>query len=392
MDGVLAAAYLPTDGHVDPTSLTNALAKGATDRGATIVRHAPVTGLVRERRRLDGDDGEGRDPRRARRARGRPVDAPGRAARRRRAADRAARAPLPRHRADRRGRGAAPVELPVFRDPDNSFYARQEGDGLLVGPFEQDPKAWALDGVPDDFHGRLLPPDLDQIEDCLESPRPSGSRCSARPGSKTAINGPDGYTPDGRCLMGPVPGQRGLHVLAGFSIFGIVFGGGAGQVRGRVDRRGPAERQHVGARRPPLRRLRPLHLLRRRARVRGVRGRVQDPLPRGGATRRAGRSRPTRCTTEAAREGRRDGRRAPAGSGRSGSRAPGERGARRTTASAAATGSTRSGASAAPCARRVGVLDQTSFAKYDVLGPGRDRVPRPRSAPTACRPSRAGWR
>jgi dimethylglycine dehydrogenase len=48
-------------------------------------------------------------------------------------------------------------------------------------------------------------------------------------GIKTVINGPDGYTPDGKCLMGPVPGQHGLHVLAGFSIFGIVFGGGAGK-------------------------------------------------------------------------------------------------------------------------------------------------------------------
>ena len=59
------------------------------------------------------------------------------------------------------------VELPVFRDPDNSFYARQEGGGLIVGPFERNPKTWALDGVPDDFHGMLLPPDLDQIESCL---------------------------------------------------------------------------------------------------------------------------------------------------------------------------------------------------------------------------------
>jgi len=48
-DGILAAAHLPTDGHIDPTSLTNALAKGATDRGATILRHTRVTALVRER-------------------------------------------------------------------------------------------------------------------------------------------------------------------------------------------------------------------------------------------------------------------------------------------------------------------------------------------------------
>ena len=48
-------------------------------------------------------------------------------------------------------------------------------------------------------------------------------------GIKSVVNGPDGYTPDGRCLMGPVPGLRDFHVLAGFSIFGIVFGGGAGR-------------------------------------------------------------------------------------------------------------------------------------------------------------------
>ena len=48
-------------------------------------------------------------------------------------------------------------------------------------------------------------------------------------GIKNVVNGPDGYTPDGRCLMGPVPGLRDFHVLAGFSIFGIVFAGGAGR-------------------------------------------------------------------------------------------------------------------------------------------------------------------
>ncbi len=69
-DGILAAAHLPTDGHIDPTSLANALAKGATDRGATILRHTPVTGLTRERthvwgqpqtcdRRLDRGDAAG---------------------------------------------------------------------------------------------------------------------------------------------------------------------------------------------------------------------------------------------------------------------------------------------------------------------------------------------
>ena len=123
---------------------------------------------------------------------------------------------------------ARTVELPVFRDPDNSFYARQEGAG---------PARRAVRAQPADLGARRDPRGL---------PRPAAA---ARPradrglpvaaagriprfgevGIKTVINGPDGYTPDGRCLMGPMPGPPGLHVLAGFSIFGIVFGGGAGK-------------------------------------------------------------------------------------------------------------------------------------------------------------------
>src|SRR5262245_31820401 len=45
--GVLAAAFLPTDGHVDPSGLTRAFARGATALGARVLEHAPVTGLER---------------------------------------------------------------------------------------------------------------------------------------------------------------------------------------------------------------------------------------------------------------------------------------------------------------------------------------------------------
>jgi dimethylglycine dehydrogenase len=226
-DGILAAAYLPTDGHVDPTSLTNALARGAADRGATILRQTRVTGLARERGcwHVITENAEMRAEH--------VVIAAGQWSRQ---VARLAGVELPivplQHQyvvtdpiAEIAGRTA---ELPVFRDPDNSFYARQEGAGLLVGPFERGPKTWALDGVPADFHGKLLPPDLEQIEERLIA---AAWRIPVfgETGLRTVVNGPDGYTPDGKCLMGPVPGQRGLHVLAGFSIFGIVFGGGAGR-------------------------------------------------------------------------------------------------------------------------------------------------------------------
>ena len=104
----------------------------------------------------------------------------------------------------------------------------QEGDALLVGPFEVSARPWAVDGVPDGFHGATSSPArLDEIEDVLVA---ASKRIPSfeTTGLKTIINGPDGYTPDGRCLMGWVPGCRTSSVLAGFSIFGIVFGGGAG--------------------------------------------------------------------------------------------------------------------------------------------------------------------
>ncbi len=221
---ILAAAYLPTDGHVDPASLTRAFVAGT---GAEILRRTPVTGIERDRGgwRLQTASG----PIRAEVV----VNAAGQWARQlgRMAGVELPIVPFEHHYVvtdaieELRGRDR---ELPVLRDPDESYYVRQEGSGLLVGPFERGPRPWALDGIPPDFHARLLPPDLDRIESVLAA---AGTRIPAfaTAGIKQIVNGPDGYTPDGRCLMGPVPGLKDFHVLAGFSIFGIVFAGGAGR-------------------------------------------------------------------------------------------------------------------------------------------------------------------
>jgi dimethylglycine dehydrogenase len=44
-DGVIAGAWTLDDGHADPTGLTNGMAKGAKNMGATIVRHNRVTDI-----------------------------------------------------------------------------------------------------------------------------------------------------------------------------------------------------------------------------------------------------------------------------------------------------------------------------------------------------------
>ena len=226
LDGVLAGAYLPTDGHVDPSGVTQALAQGALARGARIVRHAPVTALSREGGAWSVHTGRGELRAEI------VVNCAGQWARH---VARLAGADLPIVPLEHHYVVTEPIEevggrdseLPVLRDPGGSFYARQEGDALLVGPFETHARTWAVDGIPEDFHGRLLPARLEEIEEVLVA----ASRripLFETTGLRTIINGPDGYTPDGRCLMGPVPGLRDFFVLAGFSIFGIVFGGGAG--------------------------------------------------------------------------------------------------------------------------------------------------------------------
>src|SRR5436190_4305946 len=53
-DGVLGAAYLPTDGYVDPSQLTLALAEGARRRGTEIATGTRVTGIRLERGRVCG--------------------------------------------------------------------------------------------------------------------------------------------------------------------------------------------------------------------------------------------------------------------------------------------------------------------------------------------------
>ena len=128
----------------------------------------------------------------------------------------------------------------------------------------------------------MLPPDLEQIEDCLVAAAERIPRFGEM-GIKTVINGPDGYTPDGRCLMGPVPGPHGLHVLAGFSIFGIVFGGGAGKYAAEwiVEGQPSDNMWELDVRRFGDYARSTSYIV--AARVRGLRGRVQDPLPRGGA-------------------------------------------------------------------------------------------------------------
>ncbi len=223
---VLAAAWTPTDGYVDPTSVTLAMAEGARARGAEIVRQAPVIDLVQQ----PGGEWDVVTERGTVRA-GIVVNAAGIWGR---DVGRLARLTLPIVPIEHQylvteaipELAAEHAEMPVVRDTEASFYVREDGGGLLVGPYERSPKPWAATGIPATFGRQLLPSDFDQVSDVLDAAT-RRLPALATAGMKQLLNGPTSYTPDGNALMGWLPGRRNLFVLAGFS-YGIVQSGGAG--------------------------------------------------------------------------------------------------------------------------------------------------------------------
>lgn len=120
-------------------------------------------------------------------------------------------------------------ELPMIRDCDSQYYLRQEGQGLLLGPWEQDCRtAWDKRGgrAPWSFGQELFEDDWDRLADGL------GAIFHRVPdletaGIKRGVNGAISFAPDGRPMIGPMPGVPNFFVACGF-LGGIAQGGGIG--------------------------------------------------------------------------------------------------------------------------------------------------------------------
>jgi dimethylglycine dehydrogenase len=121
------------------------------------------------------------------------------------------------------------LELPVVRDPWSHCYLREETDGILVGPYETATAHLCWNGEPPswDFESELVPPELDRLAPFLEK---AAGRFPlfAEVGLKRMISGAITHTPDGTYLSGPAPGARNYWMHCGASI-GICQGGGAGK-------------------------------------------------------------------------------------------------------------------------------------------------------------------
>ncbi len=130
--------------------------------------------------------------------------------------------------------------LPMIRDTDSQYYLRQEGPGLLVGPWERGCRAaWNGADAPWSFGEELFPEDLERLSDGLAA---AVHRVPAleRAGIRRTVNGAISFSPDGRPIVGPLPGIPNYFVACGF-LGGIAQGGGVGLALSEWIRRGEPE-------------------------------------------------------------------------------------------------------------------------------------------------------
>lgn len=227
---LVGGCWDPLDGDIDPAQLTQALAKGARDMGAKIIRFCPVEGVRRENDEwvIETGQGEVRCEYVVNAAGYRAAEVGRMFGRDIPCVSLAHQFLITEEIDELVGRDE---KLPLMRDPDSSYYLRQEKNGLLLGPYERGCKAhWITsdDPMPEDFSFQLYPDDLERIEWHIED------ACKRVPilgsvGLTNVVNGPIPYTPDGNPLIGPMPGVPNAFEACVFT-FGIVQGGGAGKI------------------------------------------------------------------------------------------------------------------------------------------------------------------
>jgi 4-methylaminobutanoate oxidase (formaldehyde-forming) len=234
-DGVRAASFLPTDGYLDPSQLTYALADGARRGGCRIFTHSRVTGIGVERGRVTGVRTEWGDIEAeiVVNAGGMYAAEIGRLAGVRVPIVPFAHEYLVTQPFRERFGSQPPTHLPTLRDPDLLVYYREEGGGLVMGGYERHSAPWALgedglDRIPPDFNGRLLEEDWDRFEEITQNSRKRVPVMDEVTITKL-INGPEAFTPDNEFCLGETE-VRGFFVAAGFCAHGLAGAGGIGKV------------------------------------------------------------------------------------------------------------------------------------------------------------------
>jgi glycine cleavage system aminomethyltransferase T/glycine/D-amino acid oxidase-like deaminating enzyme len=224
-EDLVGGVWLPRDAKANPTDVTQALAKGARDRGVRVLERIRVLGFTIARDQVTSVRTEAGDIECEY-----VVNCAGQWAK---AVGAMAGVTVPLYSAEHFYIVTEQIEgldrsTPTLRDPDGFTYFKEEVHGLLMGGFEPDAKPWVpSEQIPYPFEFQLLAEDWDQFDILM---RNAIHRVPAmeRVGVKKFYNGPESFTPDHNFIMGEAPGMRNFFVAAGFNSSGIAFAGGAG--------------------------------------------------------------------------------------------------------------------------------------------------------------------
>jgi len=223
---LVGASWLPTDGQASPSDITQSLAKGARMHGARIFEGVRVIGFEMKDGRIV----------KVRTNQGdivceKVVNCAGQWARQvgAMAGINVPLQPVKHQYIITEKLPGLATDAPTIRDPDRRTYFKEEVGGLVMGGYEPNPQAWTTGDVPDEWEFRLFDDDFDHFEQHMTQ---AIARVPAleTAGVKQMINGPESFTPDGNFILGVAPECANMFLGAGFNAFGIASGGGAGWV------------------------------------------------------------------------------------------------------------------------------------------------------------------
>ena len=223
-EGVEGAAFIPSDGYIDPSSLTQGLARLARQGGVKIVEGVRVTDIVVKDGRATAvvtDHGTI--------ACDTLVNAAGIWARdvAKMMGVRMPVAAVEHQYMVTEKLPDLPKTLTSLRDPDNNFYLKPEVGGFAIGGWESNTRPFGERGVSFDFGRELFQGNYDRFE-AIATPATSRLPMLNDLGIRQLINGPIPITPDGEPILGKAPELKNVFVAGGFTS-GIAGAGGAGK-------------------------------------------------------------------------------------------------------------------------------------------------------------------
>jgi dimethylglycine dehydrogenase len=229
-EGLVGGIFHPEDGYIQPADLTQALAKGARARGATIYRKTHVLGIEQASSGawlVSTDKGDIRCDH--------VISATGNYARQTgemvgldipvMPVEHQYIVTEPHPELVQRKKDGLP-EMGVLRESDGSWYLREENNGFILGPYEKGAPCCYVDGPHPRAEYELFQEDIERLEPHIEA---AMNRVPAfgEVGIKQVYNGAIAYTPDGNPIIGPAWELDNFWLSEGHS-FGITAAGGAG--------------------------------------------------------------------------------------------------------------------------------------------------------------------